>query len=85
MVFTCHAGKLQWWKQTPAQPQLLDNIESAHVKGFFDRHSKDFAPEMIFEGKTRRRLPGQTQLTFVDAGLMPFVERESGAALSELV
>lgn len=85
VVFACHAGKLLWWKQTTGAPQLVETIEAAHVKRFFEEHRDDFAPQRIFEGKTFRRLPHRQQLTFVDAGLMPMVERESGEAISALV
>lgn len=85
VVFSCHSGKLQWWKQTTGMPQLLENVDSYHVKRFFDEHRDDFSPQNIFEGKTLRRLPHRSQLTFVDAGLMPLVERDSGEAISALV
>jgi type I restriction-modification system DNA methylase subunit len=85
IVFSCHAGKLQWWKQTTTAPELLANIEAANVKRFFDEHRDDLSPQNVFEGKTLRRLPQRKQLSFVDAGLMPQVERESGEAISALV
>ena len=85
VVFAYHTATLQWWKQTTGSPHLVESIDASYVSRFFDEHKNDFSPGNIFEGKTRRRLPGQTQLTFVDAGLMPFVERESGEALSALV
>lgn len=85
VIFACHSGRMQWWKQTTGSPEILESIDAGQVKGFFSEHAADFAPANIFEGKTRRRLPGQTQLTFVDAGLMPLVEHESGAELSSLV
>ncbi|HEX9724359.1 MAG TPA: hypothetical protein VGC53_08765, partial [Vicinamibacteria bacterium] len=76
VVFTCHSGKLQWWKQTSGTPRLIESVEGVEVRGFFTEHAQDFAPTTIFEGKTRRRLPGETQLTFVDAGLMPLLEKQ---------
>ncbi len=85
VVFSCHAGKLQWWKQTADEPQLIENVEASEIRGFFAAHAPDFSPELIFEGKTRRRLPGQTQLEFVDVGLLPLLEKETGEALSRLV
>jgi hypothetical protein len=86
VVFACTSGRLQWWKQTTGAPMMLGSpIESAHVSNFFEEHKRDFAPANIFEGKTLRRLPNQTQLAFVDAGLMPHLERANGAALSSLV
>lgn len=85
VVFACHGNVVQWWKQTTSIPIFKEQIESTRVQGFFDHHKDDFSPATIFEGKTRRRLPGQTQLHFVDAGLMPFVERSDGERLSHCV
>ncbi len=85
VVFAVHGGKLQWWKQTTGEPSLVDTIESANVGGFFRRRKNDLESSNIFRGKTIARLPGQTQLKFVDAGLMPFVDRADGDRLSHLV
>ena len=85
VVFACHANTVQWWKQTTATPEFREGIDSSRIQGFFREHRDDFSPDRIFEGKTRRRLPGQTQLDFVDAGLMPFVERSDGERLSHCV
>lgn len=85
VVFACHANTVQWWKQTTATPEFRKSIDSRQVQGFFRQHRNDFSPATIFAGKTRLRLPGQTQLDFVDAGLMPFVERSDGERLSHCV
>ena len=85
VVFTCHGNRMEWWKQTPIKPEHKATIEGRKLTDFFDQHRDDFAPETIYEGKTRCCLPGETQLHFVDAGLMPMVERETGEALSRLV
>ncbi len=85
VVFACHAGRLQWWKQTPDRPKLIESVDAGELRPFFAAHAQDFTPATIFEGKTRRRLPGQTQLTFVDAGLMPLLEKRTGEALCRLV
>jgi len=85
VVFACHANTVQWWKQTTATPEFRERIDSSRVREFFRQHRNDFSPDRIFEGKTRRRLPGKTQLDFVDAGLMPFIERTAGERLSRCV
>lgn len=85
VVLACHNGSLQWWKQTTSTPVLQEKIDSAQLQRFFAEHQDDLGPKTVFEGKTFRRLPHQTQLSFVDAGLLPFVEREQGAQLSGLV
>ncbi len=86
VVFACHENTLQWWKQTTSRPVLIQCVDdSRHVPEFFRQHKDDFDPLAIIKGKTRCRLPGQTQLSFVDAGLMPFVERADGRRLSSCV
>jgi len=85
VIFACHGNTVQWWKQTTGTPVPVDSVDGRHLREFFHRHRDDFAPDRIFEGKTRLRLPGQTQLSFVDAGLMPFVERSDGERLSRVV
>ena len=85
VVFTCQGRTVQWWKQTAHAPVFRESIENAHLGGFFRQHRGDFSPANIFKGKTLRRLPGRRQLDFVDAGLMPFVERTEGERLSRLV
>jgi len=85
VVFACPGGQVQWWKQTTGRPVLQESIDARHVRRFFDCHRKDFRPANIFEGKTLRRLPTRKQLDFVDAGLMPFVERTAGERLGRLV
>ena len=85
VVLACYNGSLQWWKQPPGTPVLQEKLDSAQVQRFFGEHQDDLGPKTVFKGKTFRRLPHQTQLSFVDAGLLPFVEREQGAQLSGLV
>jgi len=86
VIFACHGDTVQWWKQTTGEPIPQEPpVEKRYIREFFRQHKQDFNPTTIFEGKTRRRLPGQTQLSFVDAGLMPFIERTAGERLSSLV
>ncbi len=85
VVFACYADRLEWWKQTTTRPERKETVKARHLDGFFTEHKHDFAPKTIYEGKTRRRLPGQTQLHFVDIGVMPMVERTMGDALSRLI
>jgi len=85
VVLACHGDTIQWWKQTTGEPVPRETVKKRHVRGFFRQRKDDFSPTTIFEGKTRRRLPGQRQLSFVDAGLMPFIERTAGERLSSLV
>ena len=85
VVFACHADTMQWWKQTTGTPVLIDKVNRAGLQNFFTHNKKELGPDAIFEGKTRLRLPSKKQMSFVDAGLMPFIERTHGERLSELM
>jgi hypothetical protein len=85
VVFAVHDGKLQWWKQTTSAPVRMETLDGSRVPEFFHRHKGDLAPGNVFRGKTIGRLPGQTQLKFVDVGLLPFVDKADGDRLSHLV
>ena len=85
VVLACKPNRMEWWKQTTTTPEHKDGATVGELPRFFEIHKTDFAPATIYEGKTRRRLPGQIQLHFVDVGLMPMVERSAGDALSRLV
>jgi hypothetical protein len=85
VVFACHGETVEWWKQTTTTPLRHKGIPIGRLGQFFEDHKGDFSPTAIYAGKTLRRLPNQTQLDFVDAGLMPFVERADGKRLSRCV
>ena len=86
VVFVCHQNTVQWWKQTTGEPKPIETgVGERQIAQFFDKHKGKFTPATISEGKTLLRLPGKTQLSFVDAGLMPFIERGEGERLSSLV
>ena len=85
VVLACKPNRMEWWKQTTTLPERKGVVTVGELPRFFEIHKTDFAPATIYEGKTRRRLPGETQLHFVDVGLMPMVEQSAGDALSRLV
>jgi hypothetical protein len=60
-------------------------VEAKHAATFFDTNADKFAPEKIYRAKTWARLDGQLQLPFVDVNLLPFVERDAGAAITQLI
>jgi hypothetical protein len=87
IVFVCN-GSLQRWRQTadPKRPVPGETVEPGKVAGYFRGHRSDFAPSKVFRWKTFGRIrPEPQQLDFVDAGLMPAVERELGERLTKRV
>jgi hypothetical protein len=85
IVFLCREGRLQWWKQGAGQPELLEEVGPQNVRAFFTKHRGHFRPDVVYRAKTWGRLDRQQQLTFVDAGLMPIVERDVGEDIGRLL
>ena len=85
VVFVCFQDTLQWWKQGTASAERIESIPSDRVDRFFQSHQDDFSPEAVYRAKTLGRVRSEYQLSFVDLGLMPLVEEETGEALSHLI
>ncbi|MCH8880887.1 MAG: N-6 DNA methylase [Planctomycetes bacterium] len=60
-------------------------VAAKNIDRFFEDHCEDLRPESIYNAKTLHRASPQHQLWFVDAGLMPAVERHAGETLHRLV
>jgi type I restriction-modification system DNA methylase subunit len=85
VVLHCQGERLVWYKQKAASVEHLEDIDSEEIESFFQKHEHDFSPQTIYEAKTRVGVPSEEQLTFVDIGLMPNLERDSGDHLARLV
>jgi len=85
VVFVCHQGTLQWWKQEADRAKRIESVPNDRLEQFFQSHQDDFSPNAIYRAKTWGHFDEQYQLGFVDLGLMPLVEQESGEALGRLL
>ncbi len=85
LVFVCHKGTLQWWKQGTTSAEWLESVPGNKIESFFRAHQDEFSPEAVYRAKTLGRIRSEYQLTFVDVGVMPLVEEEVGTALSRLI
>ena len=85
VVFVCSPDVLQWWKPHGNDAELLQTVKAASVPEFFLSQGERLNPRRVYEGKTRGRVQTDYQLHFVDAGLMPLVEQETGERLSQVV
>lgn len=85
VVFMCFNDTLQWWKQGTAAAEWIESIPSERIDAFFRSHQDDFSPDAVYRAKTLGRVRSEFQLSFVDLGLMPLVEREVGEALGQLI
>jgi len=85
LVIALTPGAVEFWKQRENDAELVERVLPERAKAFFKTHADDLAPEAVFRAKTWGRLDHQFQLSFVDAGLMPLVEKEIGQRLTALI
>ncbi|MEX0715692.1 MAG: N-6 DNA methylase [Planctomycetaceae bacterium] len=85
LVFVCFGDTIQWWKQGSTGAEWRESIPEHDVATFFHSHQSEFSPDAIYRAKTWGGIRADYQLDFVDAGLMPLVEKEVGQALSRLI
>jgi hypothetical protein len=85
IVFAQLPDRYQVWCQGADRPTCRENIAPRELPEFFDRRRVEFSPEAIYRAKAWGRLDQAYQLDFVDAGLWPLIEKESGRKLTELV
>jgi hypothetical protein len=85
LVIALTPTTVELWMQRQNGAELIEPIVPGKVGEFFRSHANDYAPEAVFRAKTWGRLDRQFQLSFVDAGLMPLVEREIGQSLTLLI
>lgn len=86
VALVCWSDRLQWWKLShdavsPFGPIILQK----NVAGFFREHREDLSPKTIYRAKTLGRVDVSHQREFVDLGLMPAVENDSGKLIERLL
>lgn len=85
VVWVCEEGEVQWWKQSSTAPTLVYKFTASAADRFIKDHKADLDPKRIYRAKTLGRVDANQQLSFVDIGLMPLAEHDSGEALSGLM
>ena len=85
IVFVRRHDDLQWWKQAVGGAEHLETIPYEKLARFFEDQREDLSPHSVYRAKTRARFEPSTQLSFVDVGLMPLVEGETGGKVAGLV
>lgn len=84
-ALVCRGDSLDWWQLSITGPREPKTIRASEIEGFFRRHGAQLKPEHIYAAKLHRPAPTGVQMEFVDAGLMPALERRAGEALNRLV
>ena len=84
-ALVCRGDSFDWWQLSFNGPREPQTIRANEIDGFFRRHSAQFKPENIYAAKLHREVQSGVQMSFVDVGLMPALERQTGEALNRLV
>jgi len=85
IVVALRPSSVEFWKQREEEPERITTVPPDKVEAYFRAKADELSPEAVFRAKTWGRLDRHFQLTFVDAGLMPVVEREIGQRLTDLI
>ena len=86
IIFSCFSDKIEWWKiKSDGVEQQGKAISMKAVKEFFVKQKNNLSPDKIFRAKNFGKVQKSFQLSFVDLGLMPLIEKQEGEYLSSLV
>lgn len=85
LLFACLPDHYFVWKQGIDRPHVVCTLTPSELPDFFKKHAAELAPDAIYRAKTWARLEGAYQLEFVDAGLLPVVEQETGEKLRQVI
>jgi N-6 DNA methylase len=84
LFFVAANDRWNVWKQTREQPIHRQALKTSEVENYFRQHREQFAPGAIFRAKSWQRAGEGQQLDFVDADLLPMLERDAGVRLRNL-
>jgi type I restriction-modification system DNA methylase subunit len=84
LFFVADNDRWNVWSQTREQPIHRRTLKTSEVENYFRQHRDQFAPGAIFRAKSWQRAGEGQQLDFVDADLLPMLEREAGQRLRNL-
>jgi len=85
VALLCWQDQLLWWRQGANTSSEYLRVPSTELEGFFREHRDDLAPQTIYRAKTLGRFESSHQRDFVDLGLMPMVEAQSGKQIERLL
>jgi hypothetical protein len=85
LCFEITPEKVNRWKVTSDEPELLEVIEHSQIENLFTAHRDDWSPETIFRAKSIGKVEPQTQLDFFDVGLFVLLENQAPEKLDRLL
>lgn len=84
LVFFVGSSNWDMWSLRGDGPRREKPVPVREVEQFFASNKDNFSPGAVFRAKTWARAEGARQLSFVDMGFLPMVEKEAGAQLRHL-
>ena len=85
VIFIIQNGKTQTWHNTGHRLIPKDEFKTEHLPNIIKSHKEIWKPEEMIRAKTGFKKPGPRQLDFIDAGLMPALEKEASRKLDEII
>lgn len=73
------------WRQEPGNPARKESFPANQLDSFFVEQKESFSPQAVYRAKNLGQVKEHYQMEFVDAGLMPFLERNVGKKLGVLL
>lgn len=73
------------WRQESDDPTKIETFPANNLDSFFEKQKKNLSPQAVYRAKNLGQVNEHYQMEFVDAGLMPFLERDVGEKLGELL
>jgi hypothetical protein len=73
------------WRQGAETPERKKTLPARQLSAYIMEHRQELSPQAVYRAKNLGQVNDQYQMEFVDAGLMPFLERNVGEKLGKLL
>ena len=85
VIFIIQNGKTQTWHNTGHRLIQKEEFKTEHLPNIIKSNKEAWKPEEMIRAKTGFKKPAPRQLDFIDAGLMPALEKEAFRKLDEII
>jgi type I restriction-modification system DNA methylase subunit len=73
------------WRQGAETPECKVTLPARQLSVYIVEHKQELSPQAVYRAKNLGQVNDQYQMEFVDAGFMPFLERNVGEKLGKLL
>lgn len=73
------------WRQGAETPERKVTLPARQLSAYILEHKQELSPQAVYRAKNLGQVNDHYQMEFVDAGLMPFLERNVGEKLGKLL